>query len=257
MGAEDFIMDSAQTILSQYLPYIPSVISVLGDICLFFISVYTFRLTILPKKLHFISFSPSFSDNGNSVTVVLENRSLCTVAVRAVYILQGTCKLKIFDGNCLIESFKAADITSEKYSELITDDGSPFQLSPAGKILLCVETTRGDQYIKLDTPMFPRLFKRKRDQYRTVTMHIKQWYGKIVMPGYKYGLAFKDSGGALHVSFLHTSGFIIDSPFEYNAIPKDWVADDNKVADFFKNELAKHHIRSFVLDRVDRQSFDI
>lgn len=66
-------------------PIIKDLFSIVGDICLFIIAVYTFRLTVFPKKLRFIGYRPSFSTfEGDSLNNIGESFSVtCGCAISA------------------------------------------------------------------------------------------------------------------------------------------------------------------------------
>ena len=67
----------------------------IDGICLSFITYYTFRLTVFPKKLKFINFRLSGSAfDGDALEITLENRSLCPAVVESVDLIIGSKKIQ-------------------------------------------------------------------------------------------------------------------------------------------------------------------
>ena len=147
-------------ILSQFgdiLKYIWSwfvgIAPTIDGIFLSFITYYTFRLTVFPKKLKFINFKQSASAfDGDSLEITLENRSLCPAVIESVDLIIGTKKVQFFRGECIVDGFKTAKIEMSRYSQIVLN-GVPIDIDicSMGNISLLVKTTRGIQHIKYET----------------------------------------------------------------------------------------------------------
>jgi len=88
------------------------------SVCILTITVYTFYLTIFPKKLKFLDFEFRYTAfYGETIKVSLENRSLSSVCVRNIYIkVEDKYLIPIFSGHeegyRIIDSFHAESFIS-------------------------------------------------------------------------------------------------------------------------------------------------
>lgn len=238
--------------------------SLVGDVCLFAITVYTFRLTVFPKKLRFIGYRPSFSTfEGDSLSITLENRSLSPVVVQSVYMLFGEYYIQIFnsddDGECIIEGFKTSTIVMNPFSK-ITINGDEVSFHEVKDLILRIDTPRGVQYVafahgprKRLTLLARKIKDAKMKNFPLKMGLVKRSYfnKKIVKDYVRYALVFKEKGGEQHTVFIHKSGFMSEAPFGYNGLPKDLVEDKTRLQKHFENEFAKRDTPFGLIDLWD------
>lgn len=229
---------------------IGKVLPAIGDICLFFISVYTFRLTIFPKKLRFIGFRPSFSTfDGNSLEITLENRALSPVVVQAISLVQDDYCVKIFsedDENCetcIIDGFKTAKIKMIPYSQ-ISCDGAELNFHNFKKMYLVVETPRGKQYLNFARGPQKRFLWIQEKLHPPKSARVVRDYinGKIVKPYIRYAVIYVDKSGNQHTVFIHKAGVMSEMLFGHNTLPKEIIDDREKLYEYFEKEFSQYDI---------------
>lgn len=238
--------------------------SLVGDVCLFVIAAYTFRLTVFPKKLRFIGYRPSFSTfEGDSLSITLENRSLAPVVVQSVYLLFGEYYIQIFnsdnDGECIIEGFKTSTIVMNPFSK-ITINGSEVNFHKVKDLILRIATPRGVQYVafaygprKNLTLLIHKIKDAKmKNSPLKMGMVKRNYFNKKIVKDYvRYALVYKEKGGEQHTVFIHQSGFMSEAPFGYNGLPKDLVEDKTRLQAHFENEFVKRDIAFGLVDLWD------
>lgn len=252
------IWNGIVSVLSDCWSGAMTVLPILGDICLFFITVYTFRLTVFPKKLKFIGFRQSFSAfEGDSFSITLENRSLCPVVVEAVDLVLGSDRIKVFsnseDGECIIDGFKTATVTMKPYSEIISESGAiKVDFLELKEMFLLVRTSRGVQRIVYErtTKFRYRASQKLQSALKRTTVCRNTCNGKIVVPQAKYALSYADRNGELQTLFIHNSGAMSAAPFGYNRLPKELVDDENALREHFEAEFTARNM-SYRLQRVN------
>lgn len=240
---------------------IKDLFSLMGDICLFAIAIYTFRLTVFPKKLRFIGYRPSFSTfEGDSLSITLENRSLSPVVVQSVHLLYDEYYIEIFnsddDGECIIDGFKTATIEMKPFSK-ITINGDEVSFDKVTDFVLRIDTPRGIQYIAFargPQKRFSLLARKMKDArmknypLRTGTVFRNYFDGKVVKDYARYALVYKDGEGEKHTVFILENGFMSDAPFGYNGLSKDLVDDEEKLQAHFESEFSKRDLPFGLID---------
>lgn len=236
------------------------VLSIIGDICLFGITAYTFRLTVLPKKLRFIGLKEFYrSFEGDSLAVTLENRSLAPVVVQSVLLLYADCYINIFENDeseCIIEGFKTATITMKPYSE-IRIHGEKVQIHDFKNLILRITTPRGVQYIAYNRGMRMRISllickikdsKTKDYLMRQASVIRRSFNGTIIKDHVRYALIYKNASGDLQTVFIHQGGIMSASPFGYNALPKDIMDSKEDLQAYWENEFSKYNLPFRLVD---------
>lgn len=221
-------------------------LSTIGDICLFLITVYTFRLTIFPKKVKFINFREKRSAfGGDSFEVTLENRSLCPVVITSVELVYGSYRIKFFDGYRIIDGFKTETIAMEPYSFIESVDGKiDIDILDMDKISLWVQTSRGPQHVRYKniSRILYKLEHRKYSKWTQTTVVRNKFNDKIVVSGVKYVISFVDTSNELHTVFIHKSGMMSEAIFGYNGLPEEIVENEEKLRKHFDMEFEKYKL---------------
>lgn len=224
------------------------IISVIGDVCLFFISVYTFKLTIYPKKLKFIGYNyHSSAFYGNSLEITLENRSLCPIVVRSVDLILDHNIIKIFSGNQIIDKFRAEIIKSDSYTKILTLTGEEIKINGnfLRTALLMIETSRGKQFIQYkDNNKFLSYFDNwKLSKYSRASVYSKKAYGKVLSNNVEYVLCFVDDNKIKHNIFILDNGMMSETIFGYNMLSKEVISDKIVLKNFFDEKFKKYGLK--------------
>lgn len=235
-----------------YLENVPGLFSTLGDICIFFITVYTFRLTIFPKKPNIVDFGESFSAfKGDSLHITFENRSLCSIVILEVSIISDLGKLKIYKGHCIIENFKCVTIEMKPYSAIIDRNGKLVSECFGTKDLyIVVKTSRGTYWIphKKRSWTIKRIHK-KLSCYDNLQVLRSYYNDLIVKPDFKYALVFSDKAGKINTVFITTNGMMSEALFGYNALTKDIMASEDALKRHFDGEFSRYGLH-YALQRI-------
>lgn len=237
---------------------IKSVISMLGDVCLFFITVYTFRLTVLPKKLKFIDFR--FAMNvfyGGTIEVVLENRSLCPVVVKRVELIIDSHRIEVCnfndDGGCIVEIFKTATIKSKPYTEIVSKDSQKvLHFNDLSHMSLWIETSRGNQHIRFDkvSKILHSYQKRKLSSYKLTKIFRVPNNEDVVSRYVKYIVKFTDKKEDVQTVRILESGTMDKALFGCNHLPTELVENEQRLREYLDLEFTKHNF-TYTLQKID------
>lgn len=221
-------------------------IPTIDGICLSFITYYTFRLTVFPKKLKFISFKLSGSAfDGDAMEITLENRSLCPAVVESVDLIVGSKKIQFFRGECIIDGFKTGKIEMPRYSQIISADGPiDIDICAMDKISLLVKTTRGIQHIPYATisKMAYRRIQKLEEKFDSTTVCCNRYGSKIVVPGVRYAISYVDHQGENQIVFIHKSGAMSAAPFGYNGLNDEIMKNEATIRTHFDAEFKKYNL---------------
>ena len=240
------IPELAQLIFQKVLPTV-------GDVCLFGISVYTFRLTVFPKKLRFIGRRYLRSTfEGDSIEVLLENRSLSPTVVQSVSLVLDGYMVSLFsEGDNdyephVIDGFKTGVIRMEPYSCIYAENRAfdPYRFKNCKNCYLIVKTPRGLQYLSFaHGPRHPflGLYHRRHPPQHT-TINRDCFNDKIRKPYVRYALLYKDTAQTLHTVFILANGFMSETLFGYNSLSPEVVVNKETLCANLEAEFAKHHL---------------
>jgi len=210
---------------------------IIGDLCLFYIAVYTFRLTIYPKRLKFVNFKFSTGMfDGQRFEITLENRSLCPVVIQAVDLVVDSNRINVFKGECIVEGFKTAKIEMDCYSDIIADEHSiNLDICDVAKMSLWIRTTRGKQKVKYERVSWMSRWstRRKESKFNSATVCRNYYNEKLVVPGICYALWYIDESDDVHTVFIHKSGAMSETMWGFNSIPQELIGDEVKLIEFF------------------------
>jgi len=223
------------------------VVPTVDAVCMSFVAYYTFRLTVLPKKLKFINIRYSTSAfGGNSVEITLENRSLCPAVIQSIDMVVGKNRVELSKEECVIEGFKTAKIRMEPYTCIVSNDGNiKIDHNAVGKMLLLVKTTRGVQRIKYaNISRLAWWLIRKRDEkYESTTVVRNYCNDDVVALQVKYALSFIDSAGECQTVLIHKSGHMDKPLFGYNGLPKAVMKSEATLRSHFDAEFKKYNMK--------------
>lgn len=234
-----------------------SFISFVADISLLFVGIYTFRLTIWPKKLKVINLTHSSSRfYGQSLSVTIENRAISPITINEIRILKDENIITIYKGNLVLEGFKSEVIKMNPCTEIISYDMSEIAIiKPSGKkTIFYISTSRGTQRVSFSKrkSLTGYILRRRTNKlkYKSATIYSKTYNGQVVSKNIIYALSFEDRGGNLNTVFIDKFGFMSDAPLGYNGLPSDIVNDDMRLREFFDKEFSKSGLK-YSLERID------
>lgn len=229
---------------------IKNILQIVGDLCLLFISAYTFRLTIFLKKLRFIGYRPSFSTfEGDSLEITLENRSLAPVVIQSISLVLNGYSIQIFsedEDGCetgIIDGFKTGKIKMRPFSEIYTNEGNP-NFHEVDGMYLIIETPRGNQYLTFaNSPKkwFSQL-KKKSHTIPKATVTRKFLDNKIIKPYIRYAIVFFDKNDNEQTILVHKSGLMSKALFGYNRLPKEILLNKETIYTHFKEQFSNNII---------------
>lgn len=251
--------------LKNFWGWIASIAPTIDGICLSFITYYTFRLTVFPKKLRFINFKQERSAfDGDFLEITLENRSLCPAVIESVDLISGSKKVQFFSGECIIDGFKIAKIEMPRYSQIISSDGPlDIDICSLGDISLLVKTTRGIQRIRYAriSKLAWRRIRKLEEKYERTTVCRNHYGDRVVGPSIRYGISYVDHQGDNQIVLIHKSGTMSAAPFGYNGLPEEIMKNETTIRSHFDAEFEKYKLSyqlavfrdPFVTEAVDEQ----
>lgn len=249
------ISDIFDVLLNTVLPAV-------GNLCLFFISVYTFRLTVFPKKLRFIGYKPCFSMfEGDTVEITLENRALSPVVIEAVSVVLNGYSIKIFSEEdneepCIIDGFKTGKIKMEPFSCIYTEEGE-ISFGIDKSVYLVVDTPRGKQYLNYAVGPQKHFIKLREKSNPTKRATVKRNYfnDKILKPYVRYAILYADEQKNTHTVFVLQSGVMSEMLFGYNGLSEDIVSSKETMITHFEKEFSKYSIPFSIKEFANTDSF--
>lgn len=225
---------------------IKDVLSIVGDSCIFAITIYTFYLKFWCKKIKFLQYTPSHSIfNGDSLTVTIENCSLSPICFTDVNIIYGNKYRLCISGNDeskIIEPYKTYVIKVEPFSHL--DGISLFTLNSMRDMYLEISTTRGIVYAKF--LQHTQIGKNKKLQ--EITICRKFFNNHLIFPDTRYAILFLEKNETQTV-FVNDKGIMSKSIGGFNGIPPECLEDEKQIAEIF-SEFFTSLGRPFRVERI-------
>ena len=219
---------------------IKEVFSVIGDIALFIIAVYTFYFTFFPQlRLFGITQKRDFF-NGDSISVSFENRGLYPVCITSVEAVSDEYKVTIFskkddDNGCIIEGFKSSTIEMQPFSVIQTQRGE-LDLTQIKVKYLIVKTLRRTFYIDLNKRKHTwktKLQNKIHPPKETFLFH-ETYNGLTITPHIKYAVSFVDASQMIQTILVMGSGFMSRNSLGFNVIPEEYVKSKKALERFLK-----------------------
>jgi len=196
-------------------------ITFLADVCILLITIYTFYLTFLSKKIKVISFGRHLSWEGDSMNIVLENKSLSPISITridAIVEKKNKFKFRNFDEPLILPPFSTKVVVMSPYSHMpdFNFDDIVFQIATSSKTRIVHFKKRVflSRKVKKDLP--------------NVMIVTRKFNDKVIMPGTKYILTLKTNEGTKTIC-IFGNGVMTDNIFGYNGIPEEIVEDEQKL----------------------------
>lgn len=227
-------------------------VSFAANVCILSITVYTFYITFISKKIKILNISQSQSlSDGNSLSVVIENKSLSPLVIEEVcLIIDNKYKVRIeqFSSPLILEPFSAKLIESCKYSFLTPDIKIPIGKNSA----LEVKTSRKTLYVQMrkKTPISDAI-KSIVPNVSTVTI---KYNGKIVPKKAKYVLVLSKYEQQDTI-FIFESGAMTEGILGCHQIPAEVTKSQETLENYFDAWLKPKEIK-YLVDQVSNMLLD-
>ena len=226
---------------------IKDVLSIIGDSCIFAITVYTFYLKFWCKKIKFLQYAPSFNlFKGDSLTVTIENCSLSPICFTEVNIIYGNKYKLCISGNDeskIIEPYKIYVIKVKPFSYL--DGINLFTLNSMQDIYLEISTTRGIVYSKF----WKKTKIEKNKNLQEIMIYRKIFNKHLVFPDTRYAILFLENNEAQTV-FVNDKGIMSESIGGFNGVPPECLEDAKQIAALFSEFFTSLRI-PFRVERIE------
>lgn len=215
-----------------------------ASMCILVITIYTFYITFISKRLIFRSISLANSNSeGNSFSVVLENKTLSPILIDNINLIVGDqykVKVKKFDSPLILEPFTAKKVTSNKYSYTVPDLGT----ITGNNNVLEVNMSGKKIYLPLHKKT-PKVSKQMKQNHVNVTTITNTYNGKIVPKFAKYVLIVsKDDWN--NTVFIFESGTMTGEILGYNGLPEEVVKDKVKLIEYLDHWFKPNDINYYV-----------
>lgn len=215
-----------------------------ADICILLITIYTFYITFISQKIKFISFSDSSSNsNGDSFSVVLENKSLSPQVIKDIYMIVDNkykIRVKKFEVPLILEPYTAKEISSENYSYTIPS----LPLVIGANVILEVSTTRKKLYLYLHKKT-PKVAKEIKNIPYNVTKITNTYNEKIIPKNAEYVLSVSKEGWKNTV-FIFKTGLMTGEILGYNDIPENTLKSQKDLTLFLDNWLKPNGLNYYL-----------
>ena len=193
-----------------------------ANICILLITLYTFYLTFISNKIKILSFRKRFSYEGNSMSIVIENKSLSPISITEICAIaekKYKFNFKKFDEPLVLAPFSTKVISMNPFSYMPKMD--------LRNIVFQIETSNKTRYISFKK-RFIWITKDVKKSYPNITISTNKFNDKIIMPGTKYILTLIIDG-KIKTIFIYKNGVMTSDVFGYNALPSDIVNNKDQV----------------------------
>lgn len=227
-------------ITSEHLDNVREWVTFAADISILFITIYTFYLTLISKKIKFQSISVSSSiSEGGSFSVILENKALSPVVIEEVCLIidnRYKVQVKKFDSPLILEPFKTQKIISDRYS--YTEPSLP---SISGNnTALEVKTFRKKLYLRLHKKT-PKITRNIKQMPSNVTKVKNTYNGKIIPEFAKFVLTVSKEDWKNTV-FIFNTGVMTGEILGFNGIPEEVVKEHVALTEFLDSWLKPNEV---------------
>lgn len=251
----EFFVKTWNVICNIWAP-ISIIAPIIGDICLFFIAVYTFYLTVYPRRLKFVNYTlKRHLYEGNSFEIALENRSLTAIGVETIYLnLDENNRIKIFDSQedemLTIESFHTEIIKMKPFTGITNTKGESLKINihETRFLSLTIYTTRGIQHLKYKFRDGNK--SRKKIKEAPALVYRKEFDGKVIGELVKYVIVYFDENDHQNTIYITKFGAMSEPIFGFNKVDKKMMNDETALKEFFNERFEKEGLRH-IFEKVD------
>lgn len=223
---------------------IKDICSMISDVVLFAIAIYTFHLRFIKKEIKLLQYSSNSSTfSGDSLSIAIENRTLSPISFSQVYIIYDDMyKLKI---NNKLKTIKPFEIEILEMSPISCLDDNTLSLSKLFLIkdkYLEIHTSRGIIFTKHKK-------KNKNKNIKNLSIIRKEIDNKLLFPYIKYIITLF-YGNKTETILVADTGIMSDAIIDFNAIPIQYLNDEKSFHKLLEEKLTPFNIK-FYLQRID------
>ncbi len=223
---------------------IKEIISFFSDMSIFAITIYTFWLSFFSKNIKILTFGREYSDYGDSMNVVIENKSLSNMAISEIYAIvnnESKFLFKEFKEPLILSPFSVIRVEMEPYSYLekeITVKTLVLQIKISDKV----------KYYKFKSNKF-KISKYMKEIPWNLNIIREKYNEKLIMPDTKYVLEII-SENRKEILFIHKTGFIMTGNlFGFTAFPLEVMNNESLLFDSIKEITEKYKVRFNLVKR--------
>ncbi len=258
---KNLVLELGQLSWIDYVQLFLTILSGFMDAILFGIAIYTFYLTFISDKISIITFGESFGMwESDKINFIIKNHSLKSQIIKDVHVVfdnKYRLHLRKYDLPFVLEPLRTMKIEMEPYtymdkftlSELCSDYTSPIKIH--------LEITTDEQ--KKIYSKFKDVKKyniNKKAILEDIFVSKKIVNGIVVRDDYKYVLYYKlGEDGQMQTAFINNFGFISTDVFGFNHIPAEYLKDEKKVSDCFKESCERNNIGLVLYDITKKMTF--
>ena len=221
-----FIIQNSSTSLFRW---VLDILYLLGGLGIYVLTLYTFYLKFISKKIKCLGFSSTNHKYfGSNISTTIENLSLSNISIhkaKIVYNNKYIITIAIFDEPLILEPFKACNLKGKSFSYT-----SP-ELQDINKrdVYLILKTSKGEIFAKFRGKI------NKKEELIVISSHTDKYNNQIMSKNVKYILCYKGNDNELKTVFIDSVGLMSDEVMNFNAIPEKIILNRNAVKDLFKN----------------------
>ena len=247
------IITTAWDVIVAIWSWITNNAAALGDICLFIVTLYTFRLTVFPIKPQVVGFRRFCEEfESDYIEIVLLNRSLSPLVIRGVEIISDNERIPVFSSvkcdDIVIEGFKTGVVRSQPFSRMDGEKGE-LRLPFLSDEKIVLYTPKAIHIITRKKKAHKYFFgKRKRIQKLNLAQTMSYtYYGKTIKLHTKYAIHIENEIGDRHIVFVSETGRMSEFLFGSNQLPQELIQDESALKKHFE-ELFRDTNRNYSIE---------
>ena len=224
---------------------IATLISGFMDLILFCIAIYTFYLTFISKKIIVLSFGFSFNSwESDSINFVIKNKTLRTFTINKIYaVFDENYKLKI--KNCttpiILNPFQSISVTMDPFTRIngfTIFDFSNMEMN--GKSIYLEIVTDENKVLYIDVK---GKIKEHLKHIEPLTCFVKTVGDVVLRDDYAYILHYRvGENSEIKTAFINNGGLISTFDFGFNAIPREYLDDIERIKSLFEQPCKQWNI---------------
>lgn len=229
-----------------------------ADICVAAITFYSAYLKFICKKVVVLLYTEKVSMfHGLTYSVILENKSLSTIAVSKVNIIfKDKYALEIAnpDEPFILEPYKPKKIMSDTFANTLPF-ATPEINNVHNDIVVMLDTSKGTIYARVprETKWYKKLIEKIRKQKTikvTPLMPVKESFNGIAVSTWiKYILVYRSAEGEQHTVLIHQNGRLHKDVLGISSISAENMINVETISEFFKDLLSKYKYHFISVDK--------
>lgn len=226
-----------------------------ADICVLLITIYTFYITFICKKVDAVSFDSSFNlDNGEKHSITIVNKKMAPIIITRVRLIideEYLLELPHPKEPIVIDGFGVKTINTGNYGYL-----EPEISVITGNNIIEVTLYPNKKILVGSKKRYKYYFDKNIKKLKCVKMVTNKFNDKIIPKGAKYIIVAKEKNKQENITaFVFKTGVMTASIMGANGIPESVVGDINTLDGFLHEWLDKYNVR-YYLTEIGTMSID-